>query len=163
MSSIRQFRSKIKKVLFQVGVGCLSIVLMSILSVKGVYGADATQWPTQGFIVDKAWLDTEYGGGDDDVTTQDDNTSKVLFIDVTSDEKDKLHPYGFSGRHIKTIPSKYSLHTPWPTNLNDNPDWPLETPKFGLDTMKSSADLSDRKSTRLNSSHIPLSRMPSSA
>ena len=32
-----------------------------------------------------------------------------------------------------------------------------------LDTFKNKPPLADRKSTRLNSSHIPLSRMPSSA
>ncbi len=128
-----QFRSKIRKVLFQVGVVCLSIVFMSVLNVKSVNAADAIQWPVQRVIVDKAWLDNEYGG---DVTK-----ANVLFIEVTSDEADMLHPYGFSGRHIKTIPSEYSLHTPWPTNLS-NPPVTLETPKFGLDTMKNSADLS---------------------
>ena len=47
-----------------------------------------------------------------------------------------------------------------PHVLNDIFFWAVENPP---DVIRAAAPILDRKSTRLNSSHIPLSRMPSSA
>ena len=53
---------------------------------------------------------------------------------------------------------------PIPTPDEHSPCWADEARAYALDDEGGEGDIQiDRKSTRLNSSHIPLSRMPSSA
>ena len=67
--------------------------------------------------------------------------------------------FDFSGMHLK---KKFDLYREGIIKFDDVPgDYPLNRNNgIQLDVYKSGED---RKSTRLNSSHIPLSRMPSSA
>ena len=66
----------------------------------------------------------------------------------------KMHAIPTTGAHSVTVPGAIDA---WETILRDQG-------KFGLDRLLQPAiEAADRKSTRLNSSHIPLSRMPSSA
>ena len=73
-----------------------------------------------------------------------------LGLSVVLIEKDKL---GGTCLHRGCIPTKALLHT---ADL-------LEETRHGAEVGVSTREVRDRKSTRLNSSHVTTSRMPSSA
>ncbi len=125
-----KFRSKIRKVLFQLGIGCLSIVLISILNVKRVNAADAAQWPVQGVIVDRAWLWDNL---------QNEN---VLFIQLSKDGPytiDRRDYPGYLNMHIITNRWGEAVQTPWPWDPANGKEH--ETPDVLIFTMKGSAHI----------------------
>ncbi len=129
-----KYRTKIRNLLFQVGIGCLSMMLMFILNVKGANAYDTNQgdWPEPGVIVDKAWLDKNL------------SNKKVLFIALTKESEYNIDNWdwnypGYSGEHISSSNPLWgeAVKTPWPWEEGKEHD----SPDVLVYTMKGSAHI----------------------